>query len=796
MCATCTHTRLDDADYQVCTTGVVMTTARGICQARAGDLASLATIEENQLLSSILAEGPVDRMWMGLQDVAGVWTWLDGTPYDLELWDDLEPSGDGTGGELWDATPGDRFGTWNDAGVGTVNGFLCEVPCEQQTLFPDGDGDGFGAGASVLACPGDGWVANDADCDDGDARVHPGAFDIPGDDLDQDCTGLLRCYIDEDGDGYGTDQFKLTAACDESGVTDVSGDCDDTDPAVHPTAPELIGDGIDQDCDQRDLCFVDDDGDGFGTGAVRPGSSDTCDQPGEATMSGDCLDTDPTVHPEADELTADGVDNDCDGFDACYDDVDGDGYGTATLVDGTPNVVSPCSDGGVAPFDGDCDPFNASISPGATEIVASGADENCDARELCFIDGDGDGSGDQTESTVDIACDDPGHTTVGGDCDDADDTRHPYAQEAAADGIDQDCDNAELCYRDGDRDGEVAPAGQTIASPDLTCTGPGLSGTPGEDCNDADETIYPDALEVVNDGIDQDCDGLDACWPDNDYDGIGVDDDGWVPAAMCTDAGVSPRGDDCDDTDPYTYPGAPEIPDGGTDQDCDGFELCAFDDDSDGFDGVREDALGGCAIPTTELDCDDADASVYPGATEVPVDGIDQDCDGEEACWVDADRDGYGDETVAPEPGPLLSAKDFCGEDGLARAGNDCDDTTEFINPGVVEFACDGIDNDCNPKTLDCPGGTADTGPTGLAPTPTADTGATADTQGTLDTDPGTDPTVDSSTDPLPTTPDDEAKSAAGGCGCITPAGHGSAAWLLMGALALARRRTGQGRGC
>ena len=253
---------------------------------------------------------------------------------------------------------------------------------------------------------------------------------------------------------------------------------------------------------------------------------------------------------------------------------------------------------------------------------------------------------------------------------------------------------------------------------------------------------------------------------------------------------------DCDDTDPYTYPGAPEIPDGGTDQDCDGFELCAFDDDSDGFDGVREDALGGCAIPTTELDCDDADASVYPGATEVPVDGIDQDCDGEEACWVDADRDGYGDETVAPEPGPLLSAKDFCGEDGLARAGNDCDDTTEFINPGVVEFACDGIDNDCNPKTLDCPGGTADTGPTGLAPTPTADTGATADTQGTLDTDPGTDPTVDSSTDPLPTTPDDEAKSAAGGCGCITPAGHGSAAWLLMGALALARRRTGQGRGC
>ena len=672
VCATCTHTRLDDADYQVCTTGVVMTTARGICQARAGDLASLATIEENQLLSSILAEGPVDRMWMGLQDVAGVWTWLDGTPYDLELWDDLEPSGDGTGGELWDATPGDRFGTWNDAGVGTVNGFLCEVPCEQQTLFPDGDGDGFGAGASVLACPGDGWVANDADCDDGDARVHPGAFDIPGDDLDQDCTGLLRCYIDEDGDGYGTDQFKLTAACDESGVTDVSGDCDDTDPAVHPTAPELIGDGIDQDCDQRDLCFVDDDGDGFGTGAVRPGSSDTCDQPGEATMSGDCLDTDPTVHPEADELTADGVDNDCDGFDACYDDVDGDGYGTATLVDGTPNVVSPCSDGGVAPFDGDCDPFNASISPGATEIVASGADENCDARELCFIDGDGDGSGDQTESTVDIACDDPGHTTVGGDCDDADDTRHPYAQEAAADGIDQDCDNAD--DYDADADGYVEDAYAGLVTRGV----PGTGSLPAGECDDTNPTVNPGATDTWYDGIDQDCDGADDY--DADVDGYVQDIHLGLPTTYVSGSGALPDGD-CDDTVTSVNPGATDTWYDGIDQDCDGRDDYDADEDGyvpDAYTGLATTYVTGSgSLP--DGDCDDTDSSINPAATDTWYDGIDQDCDG--ADDYDADGDGY-------------ASSDYTGDD--------CDDDDTAINPGEAEICDDGIDQNCDGTSDTC----------------------------------------------------------------------------------------------
>ena len=50
-----------------------------------------------------------------------------------------------------------------------------------------------------------------------------------------------------------------------------------------------------------------------------------------------------------------------------------------------------------------------------------------------------------------------------------------------------------------------------------------------------------------------------------------------------------------------------------------------FDLDEDGF--------------TLGADCDDADASVYPGAPDAPYDGIDSDCAGDSD--FDADRDGY-----------------------------------------------------------------------------------------------------------------------------------------------------------
>ena len=90
------------------------------------------------------------------------------------------------------------------------------------------------------------------------------------------------------------------------------------------------------------------------------------------------------------------------------------------------------------------------------------------------------------------------------------------------------------------------------------------------------------------------------------------------------------------------YPGAPEIPNDGIDQDCDGEDFIEFpDNDGDGF--------------TEDEDCDDDDASIYPTAFDIPNDGIDQNCDGLDATFVDNDGDGFieddcddGDASVYP----------------------------------------------------------------------------------------------------------------------------------------------------
>jgi hypothetical protein len=61
------------------------------------------------------------------------------------------------------------------------------------TWYPDSDGDGFGSGGgtTISSCeaPGEGWVADDTDCDDTDASVYPGAFEAPCDGVDNDCGG-------------------------------------------------------------------------------------------------------------------------------------------------------------------------------------------------------------------------------------------------------------------------------------------------------------------------------------------------------------------------------------------------------------------------------------------------------------------------------------------------------------------------------------------------------------------------------------------------------------------------------
>ncbi len=160
-------------------------------------------------------------------------------------------------------------------------------------------------------------------------------------------------------------------------------DCDDSNGSVHPGAPEIC-DGLDQDCDGRiddglfDDWYRDADGDGVGAG----GALSECRQPpGYVLESGDCDDHDPRAHPDHSEI-CDGVDNDCDGYadvDAAvaawfYRDADGDGFAVPSG-----NDIRCAAEPGFTDRVGDCDDSDATRSPVATE-TCNGVDDDCDGQ--------------------------------------------------------------------------------------------------------------------------------------------------------------------------------------------------------------------------------------------------------------------------------------------------------------------------------------------------------------------------------------------------------------------------------
>ncbi|MFO0002761.1 MAG: putative metal-binding motif-containing protein, partial [bacterium] len=172
-----------------------------------------------------------------------------------------------------------------------------------------------------------GYVADSADCADGAAAVNPGANEVCGDAVDNDCDTLiddptsvdaLTWYLDGDGDTYG-DAANSTLSCTlPAGYVADDEDCDDGAAAVNPAALERCSDAIDNNCDglindpssvDALVFYLDRDGDGFG--GTTPVTACTAPS-GAVSSSSDCDDSNVQVYPGQTEF-CNGYDDDCDG---------------------------------------------------------------------------------------------------------------------------------------------------------------------------------------------------------------------------------------------------------------------------------------------------------------------------------------------------------------------------------------------------------------------------------------------------------------------------------------------------
>ncbi|MEC8379769.1 MAG: MopE-related protein [Myxococcota bacterium] len=616
--------------------------------------------------------------------------WYNGVDNDCLGGDDFDQDGDGEASSSYNGLDCDDTNPSINTSAVEIYYDGVDQDCDNNENECDQDGDGFDGtpnGEPNSICP------NVTDCDDTDASIYPNdAIEIPLTGIDEDCN-FQTGDGDVDGDGYWATDYETQMAAIgitiEVPIPDGPRDCWDDSNAipidfialndfpqldsnmVYPNADDLPYDGIDSDCSGGS--DFDNDGDGFETtgyenregntgtdcdddnNTIFPGAFDefydgvdaNCDGLSDFDQDGDfvdsaeyggtdCNDFDSSINNFEFDIPADGIDQDCNGMETCYIDTDIDGYGSSSTGQSS---VYDCSESGFSSNSQDCDDNDAYAHPGAASQ---------DSTVQCMRDFDGDGYGDMGVVAPLIP---------GSDCNDNDGSTHPGALEITDSGVDENCDGSENCYRDDDEDGfRTINTNLVIPSSDLDCTGPQEAQVtdPATDCNDALDTINPDATELIDDGIDSDCDGSELCYTDEDSDGFRHPDTSLTVNSSdldCKDPGEGAENEpptDCDDLQPTAFPGGSEIVGDGVDQDCDGSEICFVDEDDDHFrtedtTNVSISADLDCTDPgegaesDPPTDCDDNNPNIRPFADEFFDDGVDNNCDGFEANGIECE---------------------------------------------------------------------------------------------------------------------------------------------------------------
>ncbi len=218
--------------------------------------------------------------------------------------------------------------------------------------YVDADGDGVGSSTTASLCsvtaPA-GYSSTTGDCNDNNANIQ----------------SPINYYVDADGDGVGSaTTASLCSVTAPAGYSSTTGDCNDNNASIQSPI----------------IYYADADGDGVGSATTASLCSVTAPA-GYSTTTGDCNDNNSAIKPSALEICGNGIDDNCNGSsdEGCtaytyYLDTDNDGFGNALTSITSFSASTPA---GYSTLNTDCNDNNAAIKPSAAEICGNGIDDNC-----------------------------------------------------------------------------------------------------------------------------------------------------------------------------------------------------------------------------------------------------------------------------------------------------------------------------------------------------------------------------------------------------------------------------------